>query len=525
VDIKILLLELARLESSDVILRHVVETLASSEQTALARIWLKDAGDRCETCPDKLLCLDKKTCLHLKASAGRSLSGKENWNQINSSTFGRFPLGVRKVGQIASSGQPIEVTDIKGNEKWAANPAWIKTEKIKSLAGQPLIFQGRILGVLALFVRRRLEAGSLDLLRMVADHLASAIANSRAFETINFLKNRIEAENAILRSEINETSQFKGLIGHSPQMEKIKNLIALVGPTEASVLVEGSSGTGKEIIAREIHLSSRRKDQALIKVNCAAVPQELFESEFFGHAKGAFTGAASERVGLFEAASGGTLFLDEVGEIPLPLQGKLLRAIQEGEYRRVGEEKNRQADVRLVSATNKILSHAVARGSFREDLYYRLNVFPIAVPDLKDRKDDIPLLAEHFLSLAAQKMKKPLPRLTKRQTEALRDYDWPGNVRELKNVLERLIIIGDSASWNLSPIPLPPVVPAAEPPSTGRLDRIMTEAEIRRLERDNLLAALQKTNFRIHGSKGAARLLGLNPNTLVSRLKKMNLSD
>jgi len=525
IDIKKLLLEMAQLKSVDMLLNHVVTTLAASAETALVRIWLKESGDDCQNCADRTQCPDQGQCLHLKASAGRALSRRLSWTETDSSVFARFPLGIRKVGRIAADRQAIEILDIKGDEPWIADRAWIERERITSFAGQPLIFKDEVVGVLAVFVRRRFEDGALDLLRMVADHLASAIVTSRSFATIRLLKDQIEAENALLRSEIDDVRQFKGMIGNSPQMEKIRGLIRMVGPTDASVLIEGSSGTGKEIIAWEIHRNSARRHNPLIKINCAAIPRELFESEFFGHVKGSFTGAVRDRVGHFQASDRGTLFLDEVGEIPLELQGKLLRVIQEGEYRKVGEDKARQVDTRIISATNRDLRAAVRAGTFREDLYYRLNVFPITAPDLKERRMDIPLLAEHFLSLAGRRMNRQPPHLAGDQIEALLSYDWPGNVRELQNVIERLVIIGRLDQTLISPQPAAepsPKVPAGAEAPPGR---ILTQAELDQLARDNLRAALKLTNHRIHGPRGAARLLGVNPATLVSRLKKMNLGD
>ena len=524
IDIKRLLLELARLESVEMVLSHVVRSLSASRETALVRVWLKEAGDLCPDCPDRAQCPDQSQCLHLSASAGRSLKGLAKWTGTGRSAFGRFPLGIRKVGQIAASGQALEILDIKGDEPWIADPGWIRRERIISFAGQPLIYKNEVLGVLAVFVRRRFEEGALDLLRMVADHLASALVNSRAFETIRGLKEQIEAENALLRSEIDDVRQFKGLIGNSPPMERIRSLIRMVGPTEANVLIGGSSGTGKEIIAREIHQTSSRRSYPLIKINCAAIPRELFESEFFGHVKGSFTGAVRDRPGHFQAADQGTLFLDEVGEIPLELQGKLLRVIQEGEYRKVGEDKARRVDVRIISATNRHLRAAVQSGAFREDLYYRLNVFPIETPDLKERRMDIPLLAEHFLSLAGRKMNRPPYRLTNEQIEHLRNYDWPGNVRELQNVIERLVIIGQLDQTLISGA-APLSTPGAESPPAAPAGggRVLTQAEIDELELNNLREALRLTNHRIHGPRGAAKLLGINPSTLVSRLKKLKL--
>jgi transcriptional regulator with GAF, ATPase, and Fis domain len=298
----------------------------------------------------------------------------------------------------------------------------------------------------------------------------------------------------------------------------------MVAPTDATVLVLGETGTGKELIARELHRRSRRKDKPLVRVNCASIPKELYESEFFGHARGSFTGAVKDRIGRFEAAAGGTLFLDEIGEIPLELQSKLLRVLQEKCYERVGEERTRCADVRIVAATNRDLKKEVAAGHFREDLYYRLNVFPVKVAALRDRKEDIPLLAAHFIDISVKELGCPRPRLTRAGIETLQNYDWPGNIRELRNVIERAAIFAQGGALDF------------DLPATGvdlnsfvlddgdEVDpEYLTDAEMRRRERENLFAVLQKTGWKIKGVDGAAELLGLKPTTLISRIEKMGL--
>src|SRR5436190_14208867 len=254
------------------------------------------------------------------------------------------------------------------------------------------------------------------------------------------IRQKLERENEYLREREEETRALGEIIGRSPQIRQISEQIAVVAPTPATVLILGESGTGKELVAREIHKASSRRDGPMVRVNCAAVPRDLFESEFFGHVKGAFTGALRDRVGRFELAHGGTLFLDEVSEIPIELQSKLLRAIQEGEYERVGSDKTLKTDVRLVAATNRNLIDDVRKGKFREDLYYRLHVFPIELAPLRDRKSDIPLLAAHFLERACKEFNKPLPLMSPEAIAALKAYDWPGNVRELQNVVERAVI-------------------------------------------------------------------------------------
>jgi DNA-binding NtrC family response regulator len=317
---------------------------------------------------------------------------------------------------------------------------------------------------------------------------------------------------------------FSGIIGQSKAWRQVIAQIEMVAPTDATVLVLGETGTGKELIARELHRHSLRKDKPLVRVNCACIPKELYESEFFGHARGAFTSAVKDRIGRFEAAAGGTLFLDEIGEIPLELQGKLLRVLQEKCYERVGEDRTRSADVRIVAATNRNLNKEVAAGRFREDLYYRLNVFPIKVAPLRDRKEDIPLLAAHFVELSVKELGCPRPRLTRAGIETLQGYDWPGNIRELRNVIERAAIFAQGGALDFD---LP--VTGVDPNSIVLQDRneaeveYLTDAEMRRRERENLFAVLQSTGWKIKGVDGAAELLGIKPTTLISRIEKMGL--
>lgn len=297
--------------------------------------------------------------------------------------------------------------------------------------------------------------------------------------------------------------------------------------TDANVMILGESGTGKELVAREIHKHSDRSDRPLIKVNCAAISKELYESEFFGHVKGAFSGAVRDRAGRFEAADGGTLFLDEVGEIPLELQSKLLRVLQEGQYERVGEDATRQVDVRIIAATNRDFKQEITRGRFRQDLYYRLNVFPIEVAPLRRRKGDIPLLAEHFLRLAEKRGSRRLPKLTGPDLKQLQRYDWPGNVRELQNVIERGVITSRAGRMELNlPQERYPEATAElhEPGGESEEDwDVVPDSEMRRRELLNTIAALKKSNWKIYGAGGAAALLGIKPTTLSSRIKKMGI--
>jgi transcriptional regulator with GAF, ATPase, and Fis domain len=296
------------------------------------------------------------------------------------------------------------------------------------------------------------------------------------------------------------------------------------------VLILGETGTGKELVAHEIHRRSARKESPLVRVNCASIPRELFESEFFGHVRGSFTGAVRDRAGRFETAEGGTIFLDEVGEIPLDIQNKLLRILQEKRYERVGDDRTRRANVRIVAATNRDLKKAVAAGRFREDLYYRLNVFPIQVPPLRERVDDIPLLAKHFVDLSAKEMKCAKPRLTRAAVTQLQSYDWPGNVRELRNVVERSVILarGGALEFDLpftgQAAPAAQAVPRSDSPvGSVAQPKFLTEVELERFERDNLALALEAANWKISGPESASELLGVKPTTLLSRMSKWGL--
>jgi len=348
----------------------------------------------------------------------------------------------------------------------------------------------------------------------------------RAYDEIAGLKESLERERDYLREEVNVAHNFGDIVGESPALQRVLGQIDAVAGTPANVLILGESGTGKELVARAIHRHSPRAEGPLIKVNCPSIPKELFESEFFGHVKGAFTGAHRNRAGRFELADGGTLFLDEVSEIPVDLQGKLLRALQERELERVGEEQTRRVDVRVVAASNRDLRREVAEGRFREDLYYRLNVFPIDVPPLRERRDDILPLARLFLERVCGEFSIDPPRLTKAQAEQLLAYEWPGNIRELENVIERAVILSRNAPLRLD-LDTPAGAhdrPGPEHPGRSEPDRsFLTDEELRERERDNLLAALEHAGWQVSGPGGAAELLGLKPTTLQYRMRAFGL--
>jgi transcriptional regulator with GAF, ATPase, and Fis domain len=525
--LKELLLEMAQELSVSILLEIIVRRLAKQPHVALARIWLIRPRDLCATCLRREECPDMTSCLHLVASASRpSTNGSTDWSLLDDD-FQRIPLGRRKIGRIAVTGEPLEINDGVSGPQGFRRPDWAKAEGIIGFAGQPLIYKGDVLGVLALFTRIPFVSEWLDWLRIIADHAAVAIANARAFEEIKSLKEQLEIETDHLKEEVREAKSFDRMIGKSALMRKVLEQIDLVAGTDSTVLILGESGTGKELAAREIHLRSSRSARPLIKVNCAAVPRDLYESEFFGHAKGAFTGAVKDRVGKFQAADGGTLFLDEVAEIPLELQSKLLRILQEGEYQRVGEDRSRWVDVRIIAATNRDLKSELKARRFRTDLYYRLSVFPIEMPPLHLRKEDIPLLAEFFLDVAARKLQRPRPKLTQANIVELQNYDWPGNVRELQNVLERASIIARSNTLHfdlsLGPMRYNSVQHNGSFTKAATDTEIMVDAEIKRLERINIVKALHKSGGKIYGPGGAAELLEVKPTTLASRIKKMEI--
>jgi formate hydrogenlyase transcriptional activator len=333
-------------------------------------------------------------------------------------------------------------------------------------------------------------------------------------------RKELEFENEYLQEEVR--GNYRDIIGNSPALKKVLAQIEMVAPTNASVLILGESGTGKELVARAIHDRSPRKDAALVRVNCASVPRELFESEFFGHTRGAFTGAVKDRIGRFELANGGTLFLDEMGEVPLELQSKLLRVLQEGQFERLGEDRTRTVDVRIIAATNRDLETEVKAGKFRQDLYYRLSVFPIELPPLRERPEDIPILAQHFLEQASRKMGKTLARLTHGQARELEAYDWPGNVRELQNVIERAVIRAQNGHLEFG---LRPTLAVSTPLRRREAAPGVSPSlrEIKQQEKSVILDALAKTHGKIYGPDGAAKLLGIKPTTLSSKVHRMGL--
>lgn len=504
------------------VLNAVVSGLARCKEVVLARIWLIEPGDVCQECRFRSECPSQTRCLHLEASAGNSTDSKQNYARLDGS-FKRFPIGVRKIGRVAQSGEPLLLPDIQGTEEWIAVPDWIQSERVKTFAAQPLVYRGEVLGVLALFDAGRLLAPDFEWLRVFADHAAVSLANAKAFEEIEHLKSRLEEENHYLRQEVSDVTGSSTLVGTSPGLKKVLQQIQLVAPTDAAVLIHGESGTGKELVARAIHESSSRKDRALIKVNCGAVPDSLFESEFFGHVKGAFTGAIKDKPGRFELADGGTLFLDEIGEVPLPMQSKLLRVLQEQEIERVGDTRVRKVNVRIVAATNRDLKKEVEAGRFRQDLFYRLSVFPVEIPPLRERSEDIAPLVMHFVKQAARRMNRPVPRVPQATLQRLALHDWPGNIRELQNAVERAVILCRVGPLEFQAPDTTGTSPKPATPPTEMADSLLTRDELKRRERESIKAALTQSGGKVSGPGGAAELLGMRPTTLASRIQALGL--
>jgi transcriptional regulator with GAF, ATPase, and Fis domain len=521
----------AEAREPEAVLQTIVRGLAESLGLALARIWLTRPGDQCASCRMRIECRDQTRCLHLAASAGNPrLEPIERWARTDGD-FRRIPLAALKVGQIATKGEGLLIADIEQDAAWIARPEWARAEGIRSFAGHPLVFRGEVLGVLAVFCRDALDALCFERLHAFAAQAAAAIANARAFAEVERLREQLELERDYLREEVRAARAHGSIIGESPGLRRALEQVDLVAPTDASVLVLGESGSGKELVAQAIHERSLRASAPIVRVNCAAVPRELFESEFFGHVRGAFTGAIRDRVGRFELADGGTLFLDEVGEIPLELQSKLLRVLQEGSFERVGDDRTRRVNVRVIAATNRELEREIEAHRFREDLYYRLAVFPIQVPALRERREDIGALAAHFLALVAPKLGKPALRLTNSDVRRLEQHDWPGNVRELASAIERAAILarGDR-------LPLDVVLPRPKEGATARAavrsdpapalpppGRIETEPNRRQRERANIERALERSGGKLYGKDGAAESLGIPATTLASRVKALGI--
>jgi formate hydrogenlyase transcriptional activator len=380
----------------------------------------------------------------------------------------------------------------------------------------PLMARGRAIGALLLqsFTPDRYLPEDVPLLEEVAKQIALAVENMRAFEEIARLRAKLEEENRYLQDEIKSDHNFEEIVGQSRAIKAVFKAIEAVAPAGATVLITGETGTGKELVARAVHNLSPRQGKALIKVNCAALPAGLIESELFGHEKGAFTGAIARKIGRFELAHGGTLFLDEIGDLPLELQPKLLRVLQEGEFERIGAAHTITVDVRVIAATNRDLEAAIRDGRFRSDLYYRLDVFPIRLPPLRERAEDIPLLVRYLTLKYGPRLGKKISHVSPALMEMLQTYAWPGNVRELENVIERATILSVGAELDLGWWPM----------TTGDRGRAGVTRTLEEVERDHILVVLELAGWRVSGERGAAAHLGMKPTTLEARMKKLGIT-
>lgn len=393
----------------------------------------------------------------------------------------------------------------------------------QSVCSLPLMSRGRAMGCLNVVSRREQAFGDADVayLNQIAGQIALAVDNALAYQEIAALKDKVTEEKLYLEEEIRSEQRFDDIIGDSPALARVLAQVEVVAPTDSTVLILGETGTGKELIARAVHRLSGRSDRTFVKLNCAAIPTGLLESELFGHERGAFTGAISQKLGRFELADGGTIFLDEVGEIPLELQSKLLRVLQEQEFERLGGTRTMKVNVRLIAATNRDLAALVERQAFRSDLYYRINVFPVTLPPLRERREDIPMLARYFTQHYATRMKKAIESISGTTMEALTRYRWPGNIRELENLIERAVILTQGRELH---VPIAELRLTDEPARPSSPTASATSATLHDTERQQILQVLRETKWVIGGADGAAARLGLKRTTLTSKMKKLGLA-
>ncbi len=497
-------LQMASSLDLQVVLTTITQGLVDELDGAFARIWLLGPGDLCAVCHKAADCVNRAQCLHLVASAGlySNLDGE----------YRRIPLGALKIGKIAQGFGPMQTNDVLGDDR-LPNKQWMKDNGLRSFAGYPLSFRTEVLGVIAMFGRRPLSEAECQRLALFANQAAIAIKNAQLFAEVEQLTNRLQAENVYLREEIKLEHHFDEIIGESQAMKAVLRKVEQVAPTDSTVLLLGETGTGKELIARAIHDLSPRSARPLVRVNCGAIPANLVESELFGHEKGSFTGALAKRIGRFELADGGTIFLDEIGELPLDAQVKLLRVLQEREFERVGSGRSTKVNIRVITATNRDLGASVQFGSFRSDLLYRLNVFPIELPPLRNRPSDIPLFVRSFVGRFSKKFGKQLDQIPQHTMDRLMNYAWPGNVRELENVIERAAILSPGPVLQVDEV-LFQSDRAAAPDTSRTLEEV---------ERAYITRVLQEVDWVVEGKQGASTKLGLHPNTLRSRMQKLGI--
>jgi formate hydrogenlyase transcriptional activator len=423
------------------------------------------------------------------------------------------PIEGSVLGMVFKAGKPV-VLDLCSEQLAAQVSTEARAEALESGCALPLISQGRTLGVLTLGSRieNSIRPEDVDFLVRAAGQLAIAIENRLAYREVAELKDKLAQEKLYLEDEIRGEIDFEEIVGQSSALRHVLNLVETVAPSDSTVLLLGETGTGKELIARAIHDRSHRKERTFVKLNCAAIPTGLLESELFGHERGAFTGAIAQKIGRLELADQGTLFLDEVGDIPIEIQPKLLRALQEREFERLGSNRTKQVDVRLVAATNRDLEQMMENREFRSDLYYRLNVFPIRIPPLRERPEDIPLLVRYFTQKYGRRMQRKIESIPTVAMRKLSSWHWPGNIRELENFIERSVILTHGTALQ---------APISELSSNGRTVPVMGTREAN--ERDEIVRILKVTNGRVGGPDGAAARMGIKRTTLISRMKKFDI--
>jgi formate hydrogenlyase transcriptional activator len=434
--------------------------------------------------------------------------------------------------------KPVVINTREPNELSSEVSDIVAAEGIKTLCNIPLVNRGRALGILSILRTTEIpfSPGDVDFLSRASGQIAIAIENAMAYHEISQLKDKLAQEKLYLEEEIRSEMNFENIVGNSAPLKHVLELVETVAPNDSTVLLLGETGTGKELIARAIHDRSRRKDRTFVKLNCAAIPTGLLESELFGHEKGAFTGAITQKVGRLELADQGTLFLDEVGDIPIEIQPKLLRALQEREFERLGSTHTRKVNMRLVAATNRDLEKMIADREFRSDLYYRLHVFPIRIPPLRDRKEDIPQLVSYFVQKFAKQMQKKIEAISPAVMRGLTAWDWPGNIRELENFIERAVILTRSKSLEaplgelrrMNTVELPPLgrrqpEQLAGERTDSRDDKTSVADEYDRKQRDEIVRALTACKGRVGGADGAAARQGMNRTTFLSRMKKFGI--
>jgi len=487
------------------VLNTISQGLVDNLGAAFARIWLLGPGDLCDECFKSPSCRKQEKCLHLKASAGM-------YTNLNGE-YRRVPLGESPLGRIAIDKEPVFAKDLKNDDRFQ-NKEWITANGFCCYAGYPLIFGNELIGATAIFSQSKMSHGEFKHVAGFANQASIAIKNAQLFGEVENLKNQLQAECKYLQEEIKFEYNYEEIIGQSAAFKYVLFKVEQIAAMDTTVLILGETGTGKELIARAIHSQSARRDRPLVKVNCATLPANLIESELFGHEKGAFTGAQRNQLGRFEVADEATIFLDEIGELPLELQSRLLRVLQDGEYERLGSPQTRKVDVRVIAASNRDLEAEVWKGGFRKDLWYRLSVFPITIQPLRERAEDIPLLVEFLVQKFSRKLGKLIHKIPSDVIKTLQKHPWPGNVRELENVIERAIINTQGPDLQLAETLMTPLAEGLAESQNLSLEQV---------DRDYIVRILEGCHWKIEGIDGAARILNLNPSTLRGRMRKLGI--